>query len=129
MKHLFKVTLNSALKTSDHINLYLETSPSEVGYHLDNVVMEKWEADGAWRDEANTRIEEKRKRNIQMNFPNIDATGLTINYQQLTQGFPFGHAVISDRISDCQVGNQEWTEYCEYVADNYNWIVDTYRWF
>ena len=62
------MTLSSALKTSDHINLYLETTPKEVGYHLDNIVMEKWEADGAWRDEANTRIEEKRKRNIKMNF-------------------------------------------------------------
>ena len=123
------MTLNSALKTSDRINLYLETSPSEVGYNLDNVVMEKWEADGAWREEANTRIEENRKRNIKINFPNIDATDLTINYQQLTHQFPFGHAVISDRISDCQVGNQEWTEYCDYVAENYNWIVDTYRWF
>ena len=123
------MTLDSALKTSDHINLYLETSPSEVGYKLDNVVMEKWEADGTWREDANTRIEEQRKRIVQLNFPNIDATDLTINYQQLSHQFPFGQAVISDRISDCQVGNTEWTDYCDYVADNYNWIVDTYRWF
>ena len=52
--------------------------------------MEKWEADGAWREEANTRIEENRKRNIKINFPNIDATDLTINYQQLSHQFPFG---------------------------------------
>ena len=89
--------------------------------------MEEWEADGSWRNEADIRIEEKRKRNINMNFVNTDTSDLTINYQQLNHQFPFGHAVISDRISDCQVGNQEWTEYCDHVANNYNWVVDTYR--
>ena len=83
-------------------------------------------SDDSWRDEANTRIEELRKSDVQMNFVDVDATELSVEVEQVSHSFPFGQAVVSQTIADCSDDGED-DNYCTYVKDNFNWLVDTYR--
>ena len=125
--NLFSVSLNSDIKTAEYINLYLEVTPAQASYHLDNVVFEKQQSnDGAWDDGIEDKIDTLRKKNVTINFFDIVATDLVVDVEQVTHGFPFGHAVVSNTISDCHIAEAD-DEYCQHVKNNYNWIVDTYR--
>ena len=52
---------------------------------------------------------------------------LTLKIEQKNHQFPFGTAVQSKRIADCYDDNSN-DGYCSFVNENYNWMVDTYRW-
>ena len=118
--------LDPVLTQAETLRFYLEVSPSSVNYELDNVILQRWCPDGAWKNGIDAKIDTLRKRNIQLNFNGIAVEELEIDVEQLSHKFPFGHAVQSTRIQECQLSGID-NAYCAYVRDNYNWIVDTYR--
>ena len=63
---------------------------------------------------------------MEFNFLNVEATELSIEVEQLSHSFPFGQAVWSDNIAGCQEEGEN-DNYCSYVEQNFNWLVDTYR--
>ena len=88
--------------------------------------MEEWTPDDSWKNDVEEKIDTLRKSNVKINFFDIDATLLTVDVQQKTHNFPFGQAVQSKSLSDCYLANYE-SKVCSHVSENYNWIVDTYR--
>ena len=82
--------------------------------------------DDSWQEEANTRIEELRKSDVQINFVDVDATELSVEVEQVSHSFPFGQAVNSERIAECQHSGTDDGQ-CSFIRANYNWIVDTFR--
>lgn len=45
---------------------------------------------------------------------------------QRSHSFPFGHAVQSPMITQCQESGTD-DEFCQHIANNYNLVVDTFR--
>ena len=90
---------------ADHIQLYCEMSPVDLDYRLDNVVLEQGEVDDSWKDDVDAKIDALRKRNVNLNFIDIEATELELDVVQETHKFPFGHAVISQAVM-----NIEWDQ-------------------
>ena len=76
--------------------------------------------------DANARIEELRKSQVEFNFLNVEATELSLEVEQLSHSFPFGQAVVSNNIAACHSAGED-DNYCSYVSNNFNWLVDTYR--
>ena len=83
-------------------------------------------SDDSWVAAANARIEEIRKSQVEFNFLDVEATELSIEVEQLSHSFPFGQAVMSSNIAGCQEAGEN-DNYCSYVGQNFNWLVDTYR--
>ena len=77
-------------------------------------------------EDANARIEEIRQSQVEFNFLNVEATELRLEVEQLSHTFPFGQAVSSERLSECQYSGVDHDE-CLFIRENYNWIVDTWR--
>ena len=122
------ITLPQFIIGSDEIELYLEVSPENTDYNLDNVILEIVE-EGNWVEEANQRIDKLRKSNITFHFnfdSSINMNDLSLEFEQKTHKFPFGTAVVSTRIAECFDSNQD-DNYCSFVRDNFNWMVDSYR--
>ena len=46
--------------------------------------------------------------------------------EQVSHTFPFGQAVNSERIAECQHSGIDDGQ-CSFIRANYNWIVDTFR--
>ena len=126
VEHSSQTILDPVITQGETLRFYLEVSPPSVNYELDNIILQKWCPDRTWENDVNTKIDTLRKRNVQLNFNGIDAAELEIDVEQLSHKFPFGQAVQSPAIQECQVSGVD-NEYCAHVRDNYNWIVDTYR--
>ena len=121
------ITLPTFILGSDEVQFYLEVTPGNADIDLDNISLGP-EDEGNWEEEANYRIDRLRKRNVKINL-NIDAVDsedLQIEIEQKNHKFPFGTAVKSNRIADCYNSNTD-DLYCEFVRDNFNWLVDSYR--
>ena len=122
------LTLPNFILGSDEVQFYLEVTPAETDYSLDNISLGAADV-GDWEEEANQRIDALRKRNVNINF-NLDSSviieDLVLEIEQKSHNFPFGTAVKSTRIADCYDANAD-DKYCEFVRDNFNWLVDTYR--
>lgn len=120
------VFLDPIVFSVDTVRFYLEVKPADVDYYLDNVSIEKWIPDNSWRDCVEQKINTLRKNDIEFNFIGVDATGLSLNFEQLSHDYPFGHAVKSEWMDACYISNHD-DELCSHIKENYNWIVDTYR--
>ena len=121
------LTLPSLIIGAEEVQLYLEVSPADADYDLDNVSLEQQDL-GDWEEEANKRIETLRKRTVEISF-NLDLINpgdLQIEITQKNHKFPFGTAVVSPKIAGCYDANND-DLYCGFVRDNFNWLVDTYR--
>jgi len=122
------ITLPQFIIGSDKIELYLEVSPENADYILDNVILEIVD-EGNWVEEANQRIDTLRKSNINFHF-NFDSSvkteDLLLEIEQKTHKFPFGTAVVSTKIAECFDAKYD-DHYCVFVRDNFNWMVDSYR--
>ena len=79
----------------------------------------------SWKAEANQRIDQLRKSDVVVNFVDTVASQLVLEVVQTSQSFPFGQAVNSEHIAQCRISNDD--EVCDYVKNNFNWIVDTFR--
>ena len=117
------------------LKLYLELSPSS-DFAIDNVSLV--EVDNGftenWEEAAALRIDALRKRDLTLEVVMPEGTSLyqlELEVTQTDHDFPFGGAVKSPRIADCwDAGNGSHPvndAYCTFVAENFNWIVDTYR--
>ena len=128
------VSLSSWAVGASEIKLYLELSPNS-DFNIDNVSLEEVDNGvGDWEEEAALRIETLRKRDLKMEVVMPEGTSydqLMLEVRQLGHGFPFGTAVKSPRIAACwdsANGFQPVNDaYCNFVEENYNWVVDTYR--
>ena len=92
-------------------------------------IIEEIVEEGNWVEEANQRIDKLRKSNITFHFnfdSSINMNDLSLEFEQKTHKFPFGTAVVSTRIAECFDSNQD-DNYCSFVRDNFNWMVDSYR--
>ena len=124
----------STVVGASEIKFYLEVTPAS-DFHIDNVSLEEVNGEtGDWEEEAALRISTLRKRDLRMEVVMPEGTSydqLVLEVTQLGHDFPFGTAVQSSRIADCwDAGNRSHPvndAYCSFVAENFNWIVDTYR--
>ena len=123
------VNINQLVAGADSVDLYFEGSPVSSDFSLDNVSLREYRPDLSWKDEANRRIETLRKRDVSFEFVDIDASSLWLDIQQTQHLFPFGQAVKSPIIASCydQAADIKFNNYCNFVSQNFNWIVDTYR--
>ena len=123
------MTLPNFILGSDEVQFYLEVTPGEALIDLDNISLEQ-EDEGNWQEEANKRIYILRKRKVKINFDldSVKPEDLQIEIEQKNHKFPFGTAVKSSRIADCYDANED-DLYCGFVRDNFNWLVDTYRYY
>jgi len=120
-----EVLLDSFLKQATEITLYLEVTPSTTDYHLDDVML-IWTDPDNWRQDVDAKIDALRKKDLTFNFAGIDASGLELEITQLTHKYPFGQAVQGPAIAECQTIGVD-NNYCSYVKNNFNWVVDTFR--
>ena len=120
------VNINQLVATADSVDLYFEGSPVSTDFSLDNVSLREYQPDLSWKDEANRRIETLRKREVSFDFVDIDASSLVLDIQQTQHLFPFGQAVKSPIIASCY-DEAEDNNYCNFVRQNFNMMVDTYR--
>ena len=113
----------------------MQVTPGTANYNLDNVTFEIINNEN-WEEEANERIEILRKRNviIYLDFDGINENDLIIEIEQKNHQFPFGTAVRSQNIADCldneeslDGNNVENQRYCNFVNNNFNWMVDNFR--
>ena len=91
--------MNPTVIEADLLNFYCEITPAKVDYNLDNVVLEQAENDDGWQDHIDEKIDVIRKRNVQINFIEQDASELTLEIIQKSHKFPFGHAVTSTLVN------------------------------
>ena len=127
--------MSSWLVGASEIKLYLEVSPNS-DFNIDDVSLEEEEVDngGDWEEKAVKRINALRKRDLRIELVMPEGTSydqLVLEVTQLAHSFPFGTAVKSPRIAACWDagdGDQPVNDaYCNFVEENCNWVVDTYR--
>ena len=116
---------------ASEIKLYLEVSPNS-DFNIDDVSLE--EVDNGGEEKAVKRINALRKRDLRIDVVMPEGTSygqLMLEVTQLAHSFPLGTAVKSPRIAACWDagdGTQPVNDaYCNFVEENYNWVVDTYR--
>ena len=103
--------------------IYLDVIPETSNYYLDNVIMDKWTQDDSWKQGVEERIDSLRKRDININLINFEDNDLLkVDVRQVNHQFPFGQAVKSKHISECEIAGVD-NELCTHVKENYNWIV------
>ena len=110
------------------MKLYLEVTPAS-DYSLDDVALGAVEDSGDWEEEADKRIDMIRRREVRLEVrlgEGVQAEDLVLEVVQDSHAFPFGTAVKSANIAACLDGGQE-DNYCSFVRENFNWVVDTYR--
>ena len=130
--------MSSWLVGASEIKLYLEVSPNS-DFNIDDVSLEEVDNGGDgeekdWEEKAVKRINALRKRDLRIELVMPEGTSydqLVLEVTQLAHSFPFGTAVKSPRIAACWDagdGDQPVNDaYCNFVEENYNWVVDTYR--
>lgn len=110
------------------MQLFLEGSPIDVEVLLDEVSLTDDASGGDWKDEANARIDQIRKRNMTISVgtnrksEGLNPFNLKIELTQLSHMFPFGTALKGQRIRSC-VENGVDDLYCSFARDNFNYVV------
>ena len=70
--------------------------------------MEEYIPDDSWKSDVEQKIDALRKSTVRINFAdNVDATKLGVDVAQETHNFPFGQAVVSEKISDCYLAGSD----------------------
>jgi endo-1,4-beta-xylanase len=100
--------------TLSGLTLYLEGPATNVDFYADDFVVE---VSGGWKTAANARIEQIRKRDLQLLV--VDAAGnpvpsATLTVQQKKHAFAFGSA-INNNIANAQ--------YAAFFRTNFEWAV------
>ena len=67
-----------------------------------------------------------RKKEVKFDFDDVETQDVSLEVEQISHLFPFGQAVYSPELANCHDQDSS-SNYCEYVSQNFNWIVDTYR--
>ena len=125
------VNINQMVAAADSVDLYFEGSPASTDFSLDNVSLREFTPDLSWKHQADQRIETLRKREVSFEFVDIAGSALSLDIKQTNHLFPFGQAVKSSIIASCYdemgAAAENIKNYCSFVSQNFNWIVDTYR--
>jgi len=126
MEMLTQLSLSVDLATE--VKLYIDVEPVEATFKLDNIEVTCYEQDPNWKTDADIRIDELRKvsLNLEVHSEEEDVMDAEVELIQLTHSFPFGTAVRSPYIAEC-VDTAQDTAFCEYIKNNYNWLVDNFR--
>ena len=123
------MTLPSNTIGADNLLIYPEITPAGVDYIIDYVSLTEVNSGDNWEDDVEANIDALRKKNVKINFIGVEQSeidDLTLDIEQVTHNYPFGHAVQAAAISECESSGTD-NYYCKHVKDNYNWIVDTYK--
>ena len=110
------------------MELFLEGSPVDVDILVDDVSLTDDTSGDNWKDEANARIAQIRKRNLTISVgtdrksEGMNPFSFKIELTQLSHLFPFGTALNGQRIRSC-VENGVDDLYCSFARDNFNYIV------
>lgn len=109
----YTFTVSGSLTT---LTLYVEGPAAGVNFYADDFVVEIYDSN-AWKAQANARIEEIRKRDVQLVVVDPDGHALsnaTIDIKQTRHRFAFGSA-INNNISN--------PKYASFFQTNFEWAV------
>jgi GH35 family endo-1,4-beta-xylanase len=106
----YTLTVNGTLTS---LNLYVEGPAAGVSFYADDFVVEQYD----WKTQANARIEQIRKRDVQLLI--VDANGnpvpgVNISVKQTRNRFAFGSAIN---------GNISNPNYAAFFRTNFQWAV------
>ncbi|XP_035665880.1 endo-1,4-beta-xylanase 1-like [Branchiostoma floridae] len=104
--------------TVSSVRLYAEGPPADVRFLIDDVSLLSFMdvSQGDWKSEANTRIEQLRKRYVTLRVQTPNAQGISVEISQTKSHFAFGSAVNAWRMpSD--------SRYANFFFDNFEWAV------
>lgn len=103
--------------TVTSLKLYFEGPEAGVDFYVDDVIVaERAEID--WKAEANARIEQLRKGDVQILVKDEQGrpvSGANVEVKQTRHGFPFGSAMSSTVLSNSQ--------YSDFFKEHFNWAV------
>jgi GH35 family endo-1,4-beta-xylanase len=109
----------SITKPVTTLEMYIEGPQPQYNFYVDNVVMtEMYMNSGNWREIADQRIEEIRKRDAQIKVIDNDGnpvSGADIEIKQTKNHFPFGSALTRHAMYD--------ERYTEFFKENFEWAV------
>lgn len=125
--------IHSESGTLSGMRVYVESADtSTTDFYLDDLVVAKVSgSSGDWVADANARIEEIRKRDVQVKVQNNSGTaisGATVQITQTKSEFAFGTAINVNRIQDWTNGTPSTLNtYEQFVVDNFEWTVSESR--
>ncbi len=111
------------------MRLYIESSGTSTGdFYVDDVVMYKLGGGtGDWKADANARIEQIRKRDLQVRVVSGSGnpiSGANVAITQTNNEFAFGTAININQIQDWKNGTpSSLNTYERFVVENFNWTV------
>ncbi|MEJ6951299.1 endo-1,4-beta-xylanase [Natronospora cellulosivora (SeqCode)] len=111
---VYQVTGNNL----SEVILYIEGPPPGVSFYVDDVSVVELEGAENWEAEANARIEELRKRDVQVRVVdqnNNPVPGAYVDVSQVSKSYPFGSALSIDSFHNPQ--------YTDFFKENFNWAV------
>ena len=86
----------------ESVRIYLEGTPVDSHFLIDDVSLKT--SSNSWKDDANARIDQLRKRNLSIlvNTPNgYDPSELKVEVEHTMQRFPFGTAIRAGLVRNC----------------------------
>lgn len=101
-----------------NLELYIEGPQPGVSYYVDDVTVTEVGSAATWKEEANARIEQIRKRDAKIRIVdsnNKPVSGVSIDVRQVKHEFGFGSAITMNGIHD--------PRYTEFFKNNYEWAV------
>ncbi len=99
------------------LQLYFEGPGAGVSFYADDVIVEAYVPDD-WNARANARIEQIRKRDMNLKIVTADGRPLdqaSVQLRQIRHQFGFGTAFSS--------GNIDNPDYLQFLRDHYEWVV------
>ncbi|WP_379395431.1 endo-1,4-beta-xylanase [Paenibacillus lentus] len=103
--------------TATSLRLYFEGPEAGIDFYVDDVVVAERAAID-WKAEADARIEQLRKGDVQILVTDEQGrplSGANVEVQQTRNGFPFGSAMSETVLSNSQYSN--------FFKDHFNWAV------
>ncbi|HOM03454.1 MAG TPA: endo-1,4-beta-xylanase [Acetivibrio sp.] len=100
------------------LELYIEGPQAGVSYYVDDVTVTKVGSSATWKEEANARIEQIRKRDAKIKIvdsSNKPVSGVSLDVRQVKHDFGFGSAITMNAMHD--------SRYTEFFKNNYEWAV------
>ena len=110
-------------KAVRQLKVYVQMDDVNIDFLLDTVSLKQVIRNPNWRAEADQRIEWLRKQDVDIRVlspPGIEPSDVQVLVQMTRHHFPFGSAIVADRISGSGPTDQR---YQEVFYDNFEWAV------
>ncbi|RXE57948.1 endo-1,4-beta-xylanase [Acetivibrio mesophilus] len=101
-----------------NLELYIEGPTAGVSYYVDDIAVTEVGSSATWKEEANARIEQIRKRDAKIKIVdsnNKPVSGVSLDVRQVKHDFGFGSAITVNAMYD--------SRYTEFFKDHYEWAV------